>query len=122
MEAHLRLPRWLCQATARLLVAALSVTSLGPALHEVHDTACAPVVVLHDESQHHLQAAPTAPRSIDGDHCVACHFARSSRGPVSWEVTGLIALDAGLGLLPTDDRVAAALSVPPRPARAPPLA
>lgn len=121
MRKLLGLPSGLVRATARLLLLTLSVTTLGPVLHGVHDTACEPVFVIHDESQHHFQAA--IPNAVDGraaDHCVACHFVRTSRGPVSWEPAGLHSFASGQRLFHSDGQLAAAPSASPRPARAPP--
>ncbi len=123
MPKSLGLSSGLLRATAQLLLLALSVTTLGPVLHGVHDTACDPVLVLHDESQHHFQAAsPDAHAGPAADHCVACHFVRASRGPVSWEPAGLLALASGDRLFHSDGQLAAAPSASPRAARAPPLA
>src|SRR3712207_7046805 len=42
---------------------------------------------------HRVQAAPAAPSPMPADdHCVACHFARASRGPAAWEPSGLTTL------------------------------
>ena len=123
MRKLLGLPTAVLRFTSRLLLVALSVTTLGPALHGVHDTDCEPVVVFHDASQHHFDAAPT-PNEEPGaaDHCVACHFLRTSRGPVSWEPSGLQPLTSGGLLHDADGRLVAPPSVSPQPARAPPLA
>ena len=110
------------RATARALVLALSVTTLGPALHGAHDEELQPPVVAHDESQHHLQAAHNAtPSPLDSEHCIACHFVRSSRGPVSWEPAGLVSLARGLRLAHSDGSLSAAPAAAPTPARAPPI-
>lgn len=123
MEHRLSLPRCVRHAAARLLVAALSVSTFGPALHAQHDTDCAPLVILHDEHQHHVQAAADWPGpGQDADHCVACHFARSSRGPVSWEVTGLLGLESFRCVAAGEERFHPRLAAAPRPARAPPVA
>src|SRR5688572_29293857 len=87
--------------TARLLLVTLSVTTLGPVLHGAHDPDLAPVVIVHDESQHYVQAAAQS-HGLDADHCVACHFVRSSRGPVSWEPCGVVALSSGKLLYHSD--------------------
>lgn len=125
MRKLLGVPAWLMRASARLLVVALSVTALGPIAHGLHaDThadACDPAFVLHDESEHPLDAAGTTPTGAPADHCVACHFARSSRGPVSWEPSGLTALDRGVLLYHSDGELRAAPSAAPLPARAPPV-
>jgi hypothetical protein len=111
------------RATARVLVIALSITTLGPALHGAHDEELQPPVGTHDESQHHLQAAHNrAPSPLDCEHCIACHFVRSSRGPVSWEPAGLASLARGLRLVHSDGSFSAAPAAAPTPARAPPLA
>jgi hypothetical protein len=121
MRTPLGLPSWLVSATARVLVVALSVTTIGPVLHEVHDEELQAVVVAHDESQHHFQAAPTAPQAAGSHHCVACHIVRSSHGPASWVAAGLAAAAAGLRLADADGLIVAAAFASRRPARAPPV-
>jgi hypothetical protein len=121
MGRHLLgLPLWLSRASARVLLLALSVSALGPLAHDVHDDDCHPVFVVHDESQHHVRAAPSVQDGTPADHCVGCHFARSSRGPVAWEPSGLAPFARGVLLQHRDGEVRAALSVAPLPARAPP--
>ena len=111
----------LLRISARGLLLALSVTTLGPMLHGVHEEDCEPAFVVHDERQHHFQAALPDDRGWPGgDHCVACHFARSSRGPVAWEPSGLSALSHGVLLYHSDGQLLAAPSAAPLPARAPP--
>lgn len=123
MRTILGLPRVWLGGMARLLLLTLSVTTLGPVLHDEHDAERQSTVILHDESQHHLQAAEASdPRSPGAEHCVACHFVRTSRGPVSWEPAGLHALSSGNRLSHTDGRLPAASFESRRPARAPPLA
>lgn len=122
MQRLLGVPVPALRLTSRLLLVALSVTTVGPALHGVHDTECDPLVVLHDASQHHFAAAPAADQPAGGDHCVACHFLRTSRGPVSWEPSGLQVLTSSNLLHDSDGRLVAPLSVSPQPARAPPQA
>lgn len=123
MQRLLGVPVPVLRLAARLLLVALTVTTVGPALHGVHDTDCDPVVVLHDESQHHFAAAPqAADHPAGGDHCVACHFLRTSRGPGSWEPSGLQILTSGNLLHDSDGRLDASRSVSPQPARAPPQA
>ena len=121
MGTSLGLPQKIMRRTARLLLFALSVSTLGPMLHGAHDPDLSPLIIAHDETQHHYQAA-TAPAARDGDHCVACHFVRSSRGPVSWELTGLRAFSPGQLLFHSDGELVAAPSALPLPARAPPAA
>lgn len=112
----------LLRASARALLLTLSVSTFGPALHAVHDDDCARPLVAHDARQHHFQSAP-APSTLPHDgHCVACHFARASRGPVSWEPTGLTVLADGVLLYHSDGRLVAAPVAVRVPARAPPLA
>jgi hypothetical protein len=120
MDRLLGLPTGLMRAAARVLLVALSVTAVGPAAHDVHEDDCDPAFVMHDESQHHMQAATPDDDVLPADHCVACHFARSSRGSVSWEPSGLIALDRGVLLYHSDGQLRAAPSASPLPARAPP--
>lgn len=123
MQKLLGVPMALLRFTSRLLLVTLSVTTLGPALHGVHDTDCDPVVVFHDARHHRFDAAPAAAdEPAAGDHCVACHFLRTSRGPVSWEPNGLQALTSGNLLHDSDGRLIAPPSVSRQPARAPPQA
>ena len=121
MHRLLGLSPGLVRHTARVLLLALSVTTLGPALHGAHDTDCDPVVVVHDESQHHFARASTGDSDVTpGEHCLACHFLRTSRGPVSWEPTGLHVLTSGNLLYHSDGQLVAAPTARPQPARAPP--
>jgi hypothetical protein len=121
MQRLLGLPTGLLRHTARLLLMALSVTTLGPAVHGVHDVDCEPLVVVHDESQHQLAAAPSDSDPLAaGEHCLACHFHRTSRGPISWEPSGLHALSSGDRLFHSDGQLVAMHSASPQPARAPP--
>jgi hypothetical protein len=120
MRKLLGIPAWLLRVAARGLLVALSVSALGSAAHQIHEDDCEPVFVLHDETQHHVQADMPAQPDMPADHCVACHFARSSRGPVSWEPSGLTALDRGVLLYHSDGELRAAPSAAPLPARAPP--
>ena len=107
---------------ARLLLLSLSVATLGPILHGVHDDACDEPLVAHDARQHHMQAAGVdGSRTPAEDHCVACHFARASRGAVAWEPNGLTVLADGVLLSDLDGQLLAAPYSAPRPARAPPL-
>ena len=117
----LGLPSTLIRATARILVLTLSVTTLGPVLHGSHDEELQAPVGTHDESQHHLQAAHGPDQGpLDTEHCVACHFIRTSRGPVSWEPLGVVAFAAGLRLIQVDGILSAAPVATPAPSRAPP--
>jgi hypothetical protein len=114
------MPPGLVRAAARLLLLALSVTTLGPVLHGIHDEELQPLVV-HDESRHHFQAASSQDSTTaESDHCVACHFVRTSRGPVSWELTGLHVFAPGKLLFHSDGELVAPPSASPTPARAPP--
>jgi hypothetical protein len=108
------------RASARVLLLSLGVTAFGPSLHDVHDIDCDPPVVVHDESQHRFDAAPETGRPFEGDHCVACHFHRSSRGAASLEVSGLHVLQASGVASPADGALTASPAGAPRPARAPP--
>jgi hypothetical protein len=105
MRIVLGIPAWLLRVSAQVLFVALSVSALGPLAHDFHEDDCEPAFVFHDEHQHHVQAA---------------HFARSSRGPVSWEPSGLTALDSGVLLYHSDGQLTATPSASPLPARAPP--
>jgi hypothetical protein len=120
MPRQLGLPRWFLRLSARVLLAALSISSLSSISHGVHEDDCEPAFVLHDETQHHIQAATPFDADLLGEHCLACHFARSSRGPASWEPSGLIALDKGILLYHGDGELRTAPSAAPLPARAPP--
>ena len=121
MGTLLGLPAWLHRAAARAMLLTLSVAALGPIIHGAHQEDCGPGFVLHDEHQHPLTSPMGADRqSPADDHCVACHFARSSRGPVAWEPSGLIALASGVLLYHSDGQLVAAPSAVPLPARAPP--
>jgi hypothetical protein len=121
MRNLLGIPAWLLRASARVLLLALSVTTLGPIAHGVHEDDCESAFVFHDQSQHHVQTAMPPEDDVPGDHCVACHFARTSRGPAAWEPSGLTALDRGVLLYHRDGELRAALSAAPLPARAPPV-
>ena len=121
MRRFLRLPSGLRRATAYVLLLVLSVTTVGPALHDAHDEELQPVVVVHDESEHHFQAPPTAADPGTSHHCVACHFVRASYGPASWVAAGLAALASGTRLPNAGDVTVAAAFASPRPARAPPV-
>lgn len=108
------------RVTARLLLLAVSVTTVGPVLHGVHDADCDPVVVLHDERQHHFAALSDEDGS-GAEHCVACHFVRSSRGPASRETRAPQAAVAGALRRASDGQLPAAIGGSPQPSRAPPL-
>jgi hypothetical protein len=122
MRRVLGLPAEWVRAAARLLVVTLSVTAVGPVFHEDHDEDFRADIVAHDESQHHFQAAKTDRAPLDADHCVACHFVRSSRGPASWEPAGFDPLAAAARLFHSDAPLGVSPSASPTPARAPPLA
>jgi hypothetical protein len=123
MSKSLGLSAGLVRAAARLLLLALSVTTLGPVLHGVHDAELHAVFVPHNESDHQYQSASeSAGGPLEAEHCVACHFVRTSRGAVSWEPTGLHPLATGHRLFHADGQLVAVLSAAPTPARAPPLA
>ena len=120
MPRVLGLSASLLRSAARALLVSLSVAALGPVLHDAHGDRCDPPLVVHDARQHHIQSAqPGDTRSED--HCVACHFARASRGPAAWEASGLTTLvDVGLSV-DVERPVVGALSAARLPARAPPL-
>ena len=120
MDRLLGVPPGLLRATARMLLLALSVSALGPVAHDVHNDDCDPAFVVHDESQHQVQSATQDADAVRGDHCVACHFARSSRGSASWVPSGVTALDRGVLLYHSDGELRATTSAAPLPARAPP--
>ena len=121
MQGRLGLSQRAMRASARALLVALSLGVFGPLLHGAHAEQCDPVVVVHDASQHRVQA-PAPDRSVPGgDHCVACHFARASRGPAAWEQSGVSVLADGVLLFHHDGQLLTATSAAPLPARAPPL-
>lgn len=123
MHRVVGLQSWLLAATARILLLSLGVATLGPVLHGVHDDGCEIAIVVHDEDQHHIQAAPATDRGMPGDaHCVACHFARASRGAAAWEPSGLTTFATGIVLSHSDGHLIAVPALAPLPARAPPLA
>ena len=107
---------------AGALVALMAGVSLGPALHDGagHDTDCDPIVVVHDAAQHQFSAAPAGTPSPADNHCVACHFHRTPRGAVSWELSGLRPLEAVRVLRSADGEIAPAPPLAALPARAPP--
>jgi hypothetical protein len=120
MRTHLGLPSGLVRRTAQLLLLALSVTTLGPVLHDTHDAE--QVFVFHNESEHNFHAASSKDSPLTPEHCIACHFVRTSRGAVSWGPAGLHDLGIGNRVLASDWFLIAALVESPRGARAPPLA
>jgi hypothetical protein len=120
MRNLLGMPAWLLRASARVLLVALSVTALGPIAHDTHEDLCDPSFVVHDETQHHVQANQRSADPSLSDHCVACHFARSSRGLASWQLTGLTAFAPGVLLFHSDGQLPTASFAAPLPARAPP--
>jgi hypothetical protein len=109
------------RATVWLVLLALSVTTLGPVLHGVHDTDLQPPVV-HDERHHHYRGAPSAEDGLESEHCVACHFARSFRGPVSWGASSPLRFSTGSRLAHIAGELPTLANPAPRPSRAPPLA
>ena len=122
MRRVLGLSPWVLATAARALIVSLSIAVLGPVLHGAHDDVCDAAAAIHDESQHAMRSARTTDSgSPAGDHCVACHFARASRGPVAWEPTGVSALVHGVLLYHSDGRLIAGPVAVPVPARAPPL-
>jgi hypothetical protein len=121
MGLPLRLPPRLARATARVLVLALSVTTVGPMLHGAHDAEMQSPIIALEERDHHLQRADGGDAFPHSDHCVACHFVRSSRGAGSWEPTGLQASARGSVLYHSDGDLVAAPDASPTPARAPPI-
>jgi hypothetical protein len=121
MHRVLGLPAGLLRASVWALLLTLSAAAFGPALHGAHEEDCVRPFVAHDASQHHVKSAPEARSTMPGDHhCVACHFARASRGQVAWEGSRLSVLADGVLLYHTDGQLIAAPSAQPLPARAPP--
>jgi len=112
------------RASAWLLVLAMTVSTLGPVLHGAHDSHDADAhdaFVAHDESAHYFaSAAPQDSAPLESEHCVACHFARASRGAVAGELTGLTTFVAGNLLSYSDGQLVASPDASPTPARAPP--
>jgi hypothetical protein len=123
MRWLLGLPGWLGRPIARALVVALSVSALGPILHDLHAEACEPALVLHDAGQHRFSSAATAPgQSSAPDHCLACHLQRAARGPAAAKSPAPQATDTGRVLRPADWTFVADPASLPLPARAPPAA
>jgi type IV secretory pathway TrbF-like protein len=106
---------------AQLLVLTLSVTTLGPVLHDVHDEELQPLVVSHDETDHTVRSA-SAPdtRPFEADHCIACHFVRTSHSLGVWQASSLLADPADARLTPFEWCARASLTASPTPSRAPP--
>ena len=122
MSKLLGLSSAVIRMTARVLALTLSVTTLGPVLHGAHDEEVQWLVGTHAESQHHLQAAHDPNQGpLDSEHCVACHFVRTSRGPVSWERAGLLALAPGDRLVHSAGPLSATSAAALSPSRAPPI-
>ena len=124
MRQALGLSAAMLGASAWMLVLAMSVSTLGPVLHgahDSHDVESHDAFVVHDESTHYFDSATTQDAApLTSDHCVACHFARASRGAVAWELTGLTTFVAGQLLFHSDGQLVAAPDASPTPARAPP--
>jgi hypothetical protein len=120
MPTLLGLPAWLLRVAARGLLVALSVSACGPVAHGMHEDDCDPAIVIHDQAQHHVQAAASDNDELPANHCVACHFARSPRGHASWQLSGLTALDPGVLLYHSDGQLHTASISSTLPARAPP--
>lgn len=119
MHTVLGMPGWLLRAGARLVLLALALGTVGPVSHGTHEDDCEPAFVLHDESAHHIQASRGSDVAAPA-HCVACHFARSTRFAPEWAVAGVATPDAGYLLSHADGSLIAVLSASPLPARAPP--
>ena len=64
-------------------------------LHGIHGSARIDLPVVHVESAHQLESAPTAPSPRPGDLCLACQLARTPCGPVALETSALVAFDPG---------------------------
>jgi hypothetical protein len=69
---------WVLRAgvTALLLVSLCAGTVALPHAEGLDDFACAPILVSHDESAHHISEAP-ASSDVDRQHCFLCHSLRS---------------------------------------------
>jgi hypothetical protein len=119
MHSVLRLTNKLVRPTARLLIVALTMTTAAPLLHGGHDADC-DVFVWHDASQHRFTTAPLSGDDSSEQHCIACHLQRAPRGPVAWEVSGVVALERGSVLLLVGRNLTSQPGHTPVPARAPP--
>ncbi|MGE3274906.1 MAG: hypothetical protein AB7O67_07325 [Vicinamibacterales bacterium] len=106
--------------TVRLLVTALATVSIGPLLHAADGHDVEAVLVIHDESQHHVSAEPHPDQVPVENHCIACHWVRVVRAPLGWDAVDVFFLQPGV-LLPDNAPLrASASSRLPLPARAPP--
>ncbi|MGE0042221.1 MAG: hypothetical protein AB7H88_20325 [Vicinamibacterales bacterium] len=106
--------------TARVLVAALVVVSIGPLLHAADGHDAEDILVVHDASQHHFTAESHPDEVPVENHCVACHWVRVVRAPHGWDAVDLFFLQPGVRLPEQHPLHASASSRLPLPARAPP--
>jgi hypothetical protein len=105
---------------AYALIVLTAWLSLVPVLHG-DDRACNPAIVIHDSSQHQITAAgPDANTPSGGDHCLACHLFRSSRGAVGWKFVPQGLNDSSLVVTTAGPDLVTRTAVPV-PARAPPF-
>ena len=59
-----------------MLASLVAGTATVPHTEDPDDVACSPVAVSHNESAHHVAAAPASPDG-DAQHCFLCHSLRS---------------------------------------------
>lgn len=107
-----------CLATALVLAMGTTAAVFQELLHAgaSHDAACAPALdVAHNPASH--QIGPAAAEASADAHCVACHFARSSRaGSQSISVAAHVHEQAAVRPIAAigSARAAALDSLPPR--------
>ena len=105
---------------AHALIVLTAWLSLVPVLHG-DDQACNPAIILHDSTQHQITAAGSdANTPTGGDHCLACHLFRSSRGAVAWKFIPQALQDYSLVVSVAGPHLLTRTAVPV-PARAPPF-
>ena len=114
-----------CSALRRLiasvLIATLAVVSVGPFLHAADGHDAEDALVVHDASQHAFSTESRPGEVPVENHCVACHWVRIVRAPHGWDVVDAFFLPPGALLPDQPPLLAAASSVLPLPARAPPV-
>jgi hypothetical protein len=105
---------------SQALIVLTAWLSLVPVLHG-DDWACNPPIVVHDSSQHQITAARSeANTPAGGDHCLACHLFRNSRGAVAWKFIPQGLHDSSLVVTVAGPHLVTRTAVPV-PARAPPF-
>ena len=108
------------RAAARALLLVLGLAALGPLAHGVHADECDTPVVFHDEGAHALRGVADRQPAMPDDHCVACHFARSTRAPLASHPARFGPFEGGALLPHADGRLAPIAHARPLAARAPP--